>query len=108
MVNVVSRDFWFKPLENHQVNWCLVDDDLVASRSVAYFFHECSGVFDRLAFVTRAQAERALRYNGFERLSERTDLDPNAVPEPPYQEDEHRNGPIYSSGRFWREPPELP
>ena len=102
LIRIVSRDYWFKPLENHQINWCLVDDDPAAGGSIAYFFHECSGVFDRLTFVSRAAAVSQLRFNGFHRLAEQPDLDQGGVPGPPFQEDQHWNGPIYSSGRFWR------
>ena len=33
LIRIVSRDYWFKPLENHQINWCLVDDDHAAGGS---------------------------------------------------------------------------
>lgn len=105
LIDIRNRDYWFKALDNHQVNWCLIDEDRASGHSVAYFFHELSGVFDRLTLVDRSEAERALRYNGFQRLAERGDLDQSAVAEPPLQEDEHWNGPIHSSGRFWRAPP---
>jgi hypothetical protein len=108
LIDIRSRDYWFKALDNHQVNWCLIEEDRALGHSVAYFFHELSGVFDRLTFVDRREAEHALRCNGFQRLAERADLDQNAVHEPPFQEDEHWNGQIYSSGRFWRAPPTVP
>ncbi len=102
-VPIRSRDYWFKGLENHQTNWCLIDAG--ADRSViAYFFHELSGVFDRLKFETAAQADAELRFNGFVRLAECPDLDQSSAPLPPFRTDRHPNGPIYSSGRFWRKP----
>lgn len=107
VVEILSRDYWFKPLENQQINWCLVDDDPSTGCSAAFFFHELSGIFDRLTFVTQSEADRALRHNGFHRLAERPEVDQDAVPGPPFQEDQHWNGPIYSSGRFWRAPPDL-
>lgn len=103
-ISIRSRDYWFKPLENHQTNWCLIDASEVG-RVVAYFFHELSGVLDLLQFDTAAQANAELIYNGFVRLAECQDLDQNAVPPPPFRTDQHPNGPIYSSGRFWRKPP---
>jgi hypothetical protein len=56
VVIIVSRDFWLKALENQQTNWSLVDDE--GEGCVAFFFHELSGVFDRLHFPSRALAER--------------------------------------------------
>lgn len=60
-----NRDYWFKPLENHQTNWALVDEHTPAGPCTVFFFHELSGVFDRLQLASRACADRALLFNGF-------------------------------------------
>jgi len=103
-VAIASRDYWFKPLDNRQINWSLVDDDSGGGCTV-YFFHELSGVFDRLTFASHAKAELALRYNGFWRPADCPEVNRTAVPSPPFREDTDGNGPIYSSGRYWRTPP---
>jgi len=103
-VPIRSRDYWFKPLDNQQINWSLVDDN-EAGGCTAYFFGNESGVFDRITFPSTAAADSALRVNGFHRIAECQDLDQKLVPPPPFCETEHWNGPIYSSGRFWRSVP---
>jgi hypothetical protein len=83
------------------MNWALVDSAGPESGCTAYFFHELSGVFDRLSFGSLDAAQAELRLNGFSRLAEEpaTDWTP---PQPPFYEARHPNGLIYSSGRFWR------
>ena len=71
--------------------------------NAAFFFGDTAGVFDRLRFPSMAEAEIALLRNGFKRY----DTDEKAKefiskPEPPFLEGAHPNGPIYSSGRFWK------
>ena len=68
-----------------------------------FFFGDTSGVFDRLRFPSVAAAEEALLRNGFKRY----DADPEATefigkPAPPFWESRHPNGPIYSSGKYWK------
>ena len=68
-----------------------------------FFFGDTSGVFDRLRFPSVTEAEIALLRNGFKRY----DTDEKAKefigkPEPPFRERAHPNGPIYSSGRYWK------
>jgi hypothetical protein len=94
-------DFWVKIVEFLQQNWALIEpaDD----GCMVYFITDTSGVFDRMPFTSMAEAEAALRRNGFRPFAE----DLNSVeflrqPEPPFKESVHPNGPIYSSGRFWK------
>jgi hypothetical protein len=96
-----SRDYWFKVIEMLQQNWALVDE--AAHGVTVSFVSDSSGVFDELKFTSAAEAEQALRLNGFRRYAE----DPQAAsflrcPEPPFTARPHPNGPIYSSGRFWK------
>ncbi len=101
-VQINSRDFWFKVVENLQQNWALIDD-VRADCSIVYFVHDGSGVFDRLSFNNSENAMQALRRNGFSRFAEdKSAKDFLAPPEAPFFEASHPNGPIYSSGRFWR------
>jgi hypothetical protein len=100
-VPIQSRDYWFKVIEMLQQNWALID---ASDQGVSvHFINDTSGVFDEMIFESDQAAEDALRINGFRRISE----DPRAAeslhpPEPPFSRHPHPNGPIYSSGRFWK------
>lgn len=100
-VQINSRDYWFKVADMLQQNWALIDEAPGGS-PIVYFVHDRSGVFDRLAFSSRKEAEQALRRNGFSNLADdesaKSFLSP---PDAPFFEAPHPNGPIYSSGRFW-------
>ncbi|NDV63138.1 hypothetical protein G0Q06_11800 [Puniceicoccales bacterium CK1056] len=100
-IKIQSRDYWFKVIEMLQQNWALIEQE--DAGVTVYFIGDTSGVFDKLSFSTVAEAERELLMNGFSRFSE----DPEAqkflaCPEPPFYHGNHPNGPIYSSGRYWR------
>lgn len=102
IVEVRSRDYWFKVVEMLQQNWALVDDDASGSATI-FFCDDRSGIFDRIVCPTMAEACVALARNGFSRFAQ----DPEAqtlmrAPEPPFRERSHPNGRIYSSGRFWK------
>ncbi|WP_242333341.1 hypothetical protein [Anaeromyxobacter sp. SG66] len=102
IIEIRSRDYWFKVIEMLQQNWALVDDDASGCATI-FFFDDGAGVFDRLVLPSMADADRALIRNGFSRFAE----DPEAqtfirAPEPPFRERSHPNGRIYSSGRFWK------
>lgn len=102
MINIRSRDYWIKVVDFLQCNWALVDEDANSGATI-FFMHELSGVFDTLTYPTKPEAELALRRNGFERIEESPYEDWRlAAPKPPFKPDQHPNGRIYSSGRFWR------
>lgn len=102
-VAISSQDFWFKVVGMLQQNWALIEHTPSTDEVTVYFIGDTSGVFDQLAFATEAEAREALRRNGFERLEESPEskrfLTP---PSAPFHHRPHPNGPIYSSGRFWR------
>lgn len=99
-VEIESRDYWVKVIEMLQQNWALIDT--TENGCILFFVHDLSGVFDRIEFDSVREAELALRRNGFRRFSEdKRFAEFLAVPEPPFFEDEHPNGPIYSSGQYW-------
>lgn len=101
-VLVRSRDFWFKVVDMLQQNWALVDADDDGS-AVIYFVSDTSDVFDRLSFASVDAAMEGLLANGFRRFAE--DAEAQSFirpPDGPFGEGAHPNGPIYSSGRFWR------
>ncbi|MBK6553085.1 MAG: hypothetical protein IPP18_15270 [Rhodocyclaceae bacterium] len=100
-VEIRSRDYWFKIVEFLQQNWALIDEN--PDGCTVFFFGDTSGVFDRLSFPSVAEAEAALRRNGFARFSaDKKAQEFIAIPQPPFHERPHPNGPIYSSGKFWR------
>jgi hypothetical protein len=70
---------------------------------VVYFFSDTSGVFDEIRFASPEEATQALQRNGFRRFE--GDASASSFlrcPEPPFTRRSHPNGPIYSSGRFWK------
>lgn len=100
-ISIQSRDYWFKVVEMLQQNWALLDstDEGVS----VYFVNDASGVFDVICFDSVDKAHADLRFNGFSRFVE----DERArsllrCPQPPFANRPHPNGPIYSSGRFWK------
>ena len=101
VVEIESRDYWFKVVEFLQQNWALIDPH--GSEVVVWFFGDTSGVFDEMTFAAEAEAVEALKRNGFQRYAD----DPKsqefiAKPEPPFRRRAHPNGLIYSSGKFWK------
>ena len=100
-VAIASRDFWFKIVEFLQQNWALIDSS--EGGVTVWFLDDGGGVFDRLDFPTAAEAKTALSRNGFARFAEDAQAQTFiATPAEPFHRRAHPNGPIYSSGRFWK------
>ena len=104
MMDIQSTDYWVKILDNHQENWALLEPSGFTDGCTVFFLGSNSGVFDRLRFHKTSAALDELRLNGFHRLSENQRARElyEVPPQPPFFEWQHPNGPIYSSGRFWR------
>jgi len=101
MVEIKSKDYWFKVVDFLQQNWALVDQNKDATVTI-FFISDTSGVFDQMTFPSMDDAHKALRINGFERLSEDKEAQKFLrIPRPPFRNMEHPNGKIYSSGRYW-------
>jgi hypothetical protein len=101
VVDIKSRDYWFKVVEFLQQNWALLDPH--EHGVVLYFFGDTSGVFDEMTFTTEEDAVVALKRNGFRRYND--DMNSHSFvsrPEPPFVRRAHYNGPIYSSGQYWK------
>lgn len=101
-VEITTTDYWFKVVGMLQQNWALIDVSKEGCCKV-YFIDDTSGVFDEMDFPSAEEAAAALHRNDFARYVE----DEQAQqfirpPEPPFYQRAHPNGPIYSSGRFWR------
>ncbi len=102
VLKIESTDYWFKIVEMLQQNWALIDqmDD---KRFEVYFIGDTSGVFGEMMFPTLVEAHTALKRNGFARFADdKAAQEFIAPPEPPFYRSSHPNGPIYSSGKFWR------
>jgi len=83
--------------------WALIEKDPGSETCTVLFIMDNSGVFDRIRFPSAEEASHALRRNGFSPFGEdKEDQIFVVTPVPPFFEDCHPNGPIYSSGRFWR------
>jgi len=102
LVEIHSTDFWVKVVEMLQQNWALIEDEAAGAVRV-YFVSDTSAVFDEIAFPSTSSANEALEMNGFRRFAESTGLQSFLrAPAAPFRRSTHPNGPIYSSGRFWR------
>ncbi len=97
-----SRDFWFKIVDFLQQNWALIEGEDPAG-VVVWFMGDTGGVFDEIRFPSAEEAQDSLTRNGFKRYAD--DHEAQSFirqPEPPFHRKAHPNGPIYSSGRYWR------
>ena len=97
-----SDDLWVKVVGMLQQNWAAIDPADPAAVRVR-FITDTSGVFDEMTFSSEAEAVAGLTRNGFRRFADAPDLQSFLrAPESPFRPASHPNGPIYSSGRFWR------
>lgn len=96
-----STEFWVKVVGMLQQNWAVIEDSEGNSATVP-FVSDASRVFDRLEFLSTQDAAAALDHNGFRRHAGDESLAFLRPPPGPFVRGEHPNGPIYSSGRFWR------
>jgi hypothetical protein len=96
-------DLWVKVVEMLQQNWAALEPDS-SGRCQVWFISDTGGAFDEMTFVTEAEAAAGLTRNGFRRFADAPDLQAFLrPPKPPFHPGQHPNGPIYSSGRFWRD-----
>ena len=97
-----NADYWVKVVEFLQQNWALVDED-ADGRARIFFINDASGIFDELVCETTREARESLIANHFREFSESQDLQSLIRPPlGPFHRTSHPNGPIYSSGRFWK------
>lgn len=106
-IELVDREaeWWVKIVEFLNQNWALPvrENGTVTLLFLGDTSGTNGGVFDRLVFPDIEAARRALRRNGFQVFANEPRLQEFlAPPEFPLREGGHPNGPIYSSGRFWR------
>jgi len=78
-------------------------EELEDQRAKVSFIDDTSGAFDEIVFPSLEQAVDELMENGFDMYSEATQVHHFLKPPmPPFAAVSHLNGPIYSSGRFWK------
>ncbi len=101
-VIIASTDFWVKVVGMLQQNWALIATEEAGTVRI-YFIGDTSGVFDEITLPSVQAARETLERNGFERFADNTRLQSFLrSPSAPFRRAPHPNGPIYSSGRFWR------
>jgi hypothetical protein len=102
VIAIQNTDFWVKIVEMLQQNWAVIEPKDAETVHV-YFISDTSGVFDEMAFRSANAARESLHRNGFRRFAKNGDMQSFLRPPPgPFHRVVHPNGPIYSSGRFWR------
>lgn len=100
--DISSEDYWFKVVDFLQHNWAVIQPTENDGCRV-HFFGDTAGIFDAIDFANSGSAESALKRNGFKRYAEDSEAQQFiAKPRVPFEMRDHPNGPIYSSGRFWR------
>lgn len=95
-----ASQWWVKVVGMSQQNWALP----LVSRSGArvLFVSDTSGIFDHIDFSDPAEMTAALIRNGFREYDSSPDFKKFlSPPDLPLKPDQHPNGPIYSSGRYW-------
>lgn len=103
LIELRSRDYWFKVVDFLQQNWALIETGYGANKCKVFFIDDASGVFDQLDFDGVRQARLELLSNGFCQHSVDDFANRNlAKPPPPFYKCKHQNGRIYSSGRYWK------
>ena len=101
-ISIKTDDFWVKVVEMLQQNWALIEQKS-GNYVCVYFIGDNSSVFDELSFKSTDEAATALRRNGFQLFAGDEKLKSFLrPPKPPYHRRAHPNGPIYSSGRYWK------
>jgi hypothetical protein len=100
-VLIISRDFWFKIVDFLQQSWALIDEG--ADAVTVWFLDDGGGVstgfhFPRnwrqsVPFAATAFAASRL-IGGLKHFI--------ATPRTPFHNRPNPNGPIYSSGRYWK------
>ncbi len=101
-VEILSAQPWVKVVEMLQQNWAFVEP-AGEGRVMIYFVNDRGGVFDQIEETSVQAADLALRKNGFKPFSSTPEYRGMMhSPVAPFKRATHPNGPIYSSGRFWR------
>ena len=101
---------WFKVTGMLQQNWAMVVEEKNSNKNKAsiYFFDDHGEVFDLLFYPIPAQADHALAFNGFTPLDDEPGFRAIAgYPHFPLVIRERGSRPVYSSGEYWHQPPDI-
>lgn len=102
-VVLISNDFWFKIVGMLQQNWAVIEPCTSGVGYDVIFIQDASGVFDQISFESATTAQHTLVRNGFKQFADDKAAQKLLTPpSPPYMRKKHPNGPIYSSGKFWK------
>jgi len=92
--------WWVKIVGFLQQNWAIIRSDGV---TIVLFANDLGGIFDWIEFSDEWSAQRALTRNGFSEFDKDLALREFLMPpEKVIGFRSHPDGPIYSSGRFWK------
>jgi hypothetical protein len=115
-MKISSKDWWVKVLGMCQHNWALIESN---EKITAYFFHDNgvnvsppeklkyfevknkSGIVDSLIFDNKLSAEKALKKNGFMRLSENSGPWELNIPPHDFYDAREDNSGIYNKDGHW-------
>ena len=101
-VEIKTSDFWVKVVEMLQQNWAMIEP-MSSGGVCVYFIGDTSGVFDEIIFPSGDEAAAELRLNGFKQFADDKKLHSFLCPPTaPFHREQHPNGPIYSSGQYWK------
>ena len=107
MLQTPKNPLWFKITGFLQQNWGMVVDNSPNDACI-YFFDDHGVVFDKLTYPSGAQADHALAFNGYTPLVDEPGFKAIAgEPRFPLTHSDRMSRPVYSSGEYWREPPDL-
>jgi len=104
---------WFKVTGMLEQNWAMVAeasavDSTAQTGATILFFDDHGLVFDELQYPNAVQADHALAFNGFTPLSEQPGFRAVAgLPKFPLTRLRQFERPVYSSGEYWWQPPDL-
>mgnify|MGYP000340734493 CR=1 FL=1 len=101
---------WFKVTGFLEQNWGMVIETKSSDRNAAciYFFDDHGEVVDTLTYPNAAQADHALAFNDFTPLDDEPGFRAVAgEPRFPLTVSSGSSRPVYSSGEYWRQPPDI-
>ena len=95
------EDWWIKLIEMLQNNWAVIVPNPKHGADII-FVSDGSGIFDRISYGSKEEAEAALLRNGFSRYYGEADI-MKFIPYPrkPYTFWSHPNGRIYCTEKYW-------
>lgn len=112
-LDLPREPLWFKVTGMLNQNWAMVvgsatEKEQTSPAARIYFFDDHGAVFDRLEYASASQADYALAFNGFTMLNDEPGFEAIAgLPSWPLKQSPFSDRPVYSSGEFWRQPPDI-